>query len=241
MKRMTAAAAVSAAAMLAASCGSSGSPSPVRPGPAFPATSARVGNPWFPIKPGDRWVYRGAKDGRRTHEIVEATGAVRTIRGVRCAVIRDRLFTGGHVSERTTDWYAQDAGGNVWYFGEDTAELDARGRVKSTEGSWLAGRDGARQGLFMPAHPRVGQSARQEYFKSHAEDHFRVSAYPARVSSPAVSSSRALLTSEWTPIEPGVLDHKLYVRGVGTVREDSVKGPAERNVLVSFRRGPAAR
>ena len=56
------------------------------------------------------------------------------------------------------------------------------------------------------------------------------------MSSPYISSTHALLTQEWTPLEPGVLDHKLYVRGVGTVREETVKGGAERNVLVSLRR-----
>jgi hypothetical protein len=33
-----------------------------------------------------------------------------------------------------------------------------------------------------------------------------------------------------------VLDHKLYVRGVGTVLEQTVKGGRERNALVSVRR-----
>jgi hypothetical protein len=39
--------------------------------------------------------------------------------------------------------------GNVWYFGEDTAELDKHGNVTSREGTWRAGRNGARAGLFM--------------------------------------------------------------------------------------------
>ena len=80
----------------------------------------------------------------------------------------------------------------------------------------------------MPAHPRVGQSARQEYWKGHAEDHFRV--VPC-------SGRNAVLTQEWTPLEPGVLDHKLYVRGVGTVLEQTERGGDERNELVSVTRG----
>ena len=47
----------------------------------------------------------------------------------------------------------------------------------------------------------------------------------------------ALLTKEWTPLEPGVIDHKYYVRGIGTVLEQTVKGGDERNQLVSFNRG----
>jgi len=57
------------------------------------------------------------------------------------------------------------------------------------------------------------------------------------VSVPYISTRRAMLTEEWTPLEPGVLDHKLYVRGVGTVLEQTVKGGDERAALVSFKPG----
>ena len=89
-------------------------------------------------------------------------------------VVSDKLYLSGALEERTLDYYAQDKDGNVWYFGEDTAELKANGEVKTTEGTWLAGRDGAVAGIFMPADPQVGQSFRQEYYKDQAEDHFRV-------------------------------------------------------------------
>ncbi|MFN8164048.1 MAG: hypothetical protein U0R26_09540 [Solirubrobacterales bacterium] len=46
---------------------------------------------------------------------------------------------------------------------------------------------------------------------------------------------KALLTREWTPLEPGVVDHKIYVRGIGTVLEQTVKGGDERNTLISVR------
>ena len=45
-----------------------------------------------------------------------------------------------------------------------------------------------------------------------------------------------LLTEEWTPLEPGVLDHKLYVRGTGIVLDQAVKGGDERSALISVRR-----
>ena len=133
--------------------------------------------------------------------------------------------------ERTTDWYAQDGRGNVWYFGEGTAELNAAGRVTSREGSWLAGTNGARAGVFMPARPRVGASFRQEYYKGRAEDHFAVLSLSAFVCTPYAASVHALLTKEWTPLEPDTLDHKVYVRGVGLVKEETVKGGDERWTL----------
>jgi hypothetical protein len=203
----------------------------------FTNASARVSNPWFPLRPGSRYVYTGMRDGKPARDVLTVTHATRVVRGVRCAVVRDRLYLRGKLSERTVDWYAQDDARNVWYFGEATAVLDANGRVKSTEGTWLAGVDGARAGIYMPGHPAGGQSGRQEYYKGHAEDHFKVLSLSARVSTPAVSSRHAVLTQETTPLEPGVVDHKHYVRGVGTVLEEAVKGGAERLMLVSFHRG----
>jgi hypothetical protein len=209
-----------------------GASPPFRPA----AFVAHVDNPWFPLVPGTVYVYRGVKDGKPSRDVVTVTYATRVIHGVRATAVRDLLYVDGRLEERTTDWYAQDRAGNVWYFGEATAELDANGRVTTREGSWLAGVGGAKPGIYMPAHPRVGVSGRQEYLKGHAEDHFRVGALNAKVSVPALRSTHALLTEEWTPLEPGVLDHKLYVRGVGTVLDQTVKGGDERNALISVRR-----
>jgi hypothetical protein len=195
-----------------------------------------VTNPWFPLRPGTTLVYRGVKDGKVSRDVVHVTGKTRRIAGVVCTAVSDRLYLRGRLEERTTDWYAQDKAGNVWYFGEDTAELDVHGKVTTREGSWLAGVNGAQAGVFMPAHPRVGFSARQEYYKGHADDHFRVLSLSAHVATPGASSSHALLTKEWTPLEPGVIDHKYYVRGIGTVLEQTVRGGDERNTLVSVKR-----
>jgi hypothetical protein len=200
-----------------------------------PGFTARVDNPWFPLRPGTTYVYRGVKDRRPTRDVVTVTRKTTKIDGTPCAVVHDRLYLGGRLEERTTDWYSQDKQGNVWYFGESTAELDRQGRVTSTEGSWRAGRDGARAGIYMPAPPRLGQAGRQEFYRGHAEDHFQVVSLRAVVHVPYVSSKRALLTKEWTPLEPGVLDHKYYVHGIGTVLEQTVKGGDERNALVAVR------
>jgi hypothetical protein len=197
---------------------------------------AHVTNPWFPLKPGTTYIYRGVKDGKQTRDVVAVTNRTRTIFGIRTIEVHDRLYEAGHLEERTSDWYAQDRAGNVWYFGEATAELDKNGHVTSRQGSWLAGVNGALPGIYIPGHLRVGESARQEYYKGHAEDHFQVLQLTAFVSVPYVTSHKALLTKEWTPLEPGVLDHKYYVRGLGNVKEISVKGPLERNALVAVRR-----
>jgi hypothetical protein len=200
-------------------------------------TQGRVTNPWFPLKPGTRTVFHGTKDGSRSRDVVVVLHQTRTIQGVVCRAVWDRLFIDGALEERTVDWYAQHRNGDVWYFGERTAELDQQGSVLSREGSWLAGRDGARAGIFMTAHPQVGQTQQQEFYPGHAEDHFTILDLSAQVTVPLLWSSNALLTKEWTPLEPDVLDHKFYVRDLGLVLETSVRGPREVNRLVSVGHG----
>lgn len=210
------------------------------PVPALPPASqfvARVTNPWFPLRPGTVYRYKGVKDGKGALDVMTVTRLRATIAGVKATVVRDRLYLNGRLEERTTDWYAQDTSGNVWYLGERTAELGVHGDVISTSGSWKTGVAGARAGIFMPARPFVGEVGRQEFLKGQAEDQFKVLNLHARVVTPSASSNRALLTQETTALEPGVLDHKLYVKGVGTVIEDAIKGPTERLVLQAVHTG----
>jgi len=207
----------------------------------FGHNSNRVTNPWFPLAPGSVYVYDGQKDGKSARDVMTVTRKTKTIAGIRALPVADRLFLNGVLAERTTDWYAQDKKGTVWYLGEKTAELNAQGKVTSTEGSFLNGRDGAKGGIFMPAHPAVGQSFQQESFKGQAEDRFRILSMATSISTPAVSSQNAMLTQEKTPLEPGTVDHKYYVQGIGTVKEQQVAGAppgqAEETQLVSFQAG----
>ena len=199
-----------------------------------------VDNPWFPLIPGSVYRYRGTKDGRRAINTVTVTRRTKRILGIDAVVVRDLLVLDGKLAERTDDWYAQDRTGNVWYLGEDTATIDARGRVLSREGSFQAGADGARAGIFMPAHPKAGQTFQMELYRGHAEDRFTVKGLAASVRVPAAASSAALWTEETTRLEPGLVDGKYYVRGIGNVKEVRLSGPGPRELLelVAFRRPP---
>jgi hypothetical protein len=54
---------------------------------------------------------------------------------------------------------------------------------------------------------------------------------------PAAHSTSALETKEWSPLEPKVIEHKYYIRGVGDVRDIVVSGPTEYSRLVSYTPG----
>jgi hypothetical protein len=204
--------------------------SPSRAGTGWVRT---ITNPYLPYKPGSKWVYRGIKDGVTQTDIVEATNRTRMVAGVRTTVVRDVATHNRHVLEATRDYYAQDTAGNVWYFGEATKAFGPGGQV-DTSGSWLAGVNGARRGLFMTSHPAVDDAHRQEFSAGNAEDQYWVVDLHHRVSVPAVTSKHAALTIEWSRLEPTVIDEKAYVSGTGPVREVAVHGPTEYADLVKF-------
>ena len=188
-------------------------------GAALTSASARVNNPWFPLKPGTIAVYAGVKDGLSAVDVFKVTHKTHVIAGVRCVVIDDRLHLAGRLAERTTDWYAQDKTGNVWYFGEATAELNPNGTIKSMARTFKpAATAPGRASLCRPTARRGDRPA--EFSKGNAEDHFKILSLSARISAPGGSSRHALLTQETTPLEPGVLDHKTYVRNRDRPRSD---------------------
>jgi hypothetical protein len=196
--------------------------------------SPNVTNELFPLTPGKILVYTGIKDGKKALDLFAPTSRTRVIDGVRTRVVEDRGYLDNVLEERTSDYYAQDRCGNVWYFGEDTAVLDRHGNVVDTEGTWHAGVDGAQPGVFMQAHPQLGRRFRQEWYEGHAEDVFKVIDRSAVIAVPAGSFRHALRTAERTAREPEVLDTKYYVRGIGEVAEVAVKGPREALHLVEI-------
>jgi hypothetical protein len=204
------------------------------PVPAMPPESAfvrTVDNPYFPLRPGTTLRYEGTSDGERAIDTVKVTQQTKTILGVKAVVVLDVATLGGKPEEKTYDWYAQDKRGNVWYLGEDSFDRK-KGKWVLNDGSWKAGVDGARAGIIMEAKPRVGDTYRQEYYARHAEDLGRVLRTDATVSAPYGSFRRVLQTREWSPLEPKVVEHKYYARGLGEVKSVMVKGGAERMALV---------
>jgi hypothetical protein len=239
---------IAAAAIATAGCGGCTSASRTTSAPAPDAAAPpntpppgrdfvrTIDNPWFPLEPDTVYTSKGEDEGTPATDVLRVTGRTKRILGIRATVIDDRVYKNGRIAERTNDYYAQDKQGNVWYLGEDTATYKRNGRIGSREGTFRAGRNGARGGIFMPAHPHVGDGGWQEYYPGHAQDRFKVLNLDTAVRSPAASSHRAMLVQETTPLEPGVVDHKIYVRGIGTVREETVKGGNERYQLVSIER-----
>ena len=195
-----------------------------------------VNNTYFPIAPGTRWVYETKTGDGTERDVVEVTNGTKLVMGVTCVVIRDTASVGGTVVEDTSDWYAQDVRGNVWYFGEDSKEYEG-GQVVGTAGSWEGGVGGAKPGIIMLADPEVGLSYHQEYKKGEAEDMAQVLNLDATATVPYGSYGHVLQTKEWTPLEPKVAENKYYAPGVGCVLEVAVKGGTDRTELIEYMAG----
>jgi len=229
--------------LLAAGCGADEKPAlpqgsdPVKLDPADFTTE--IDNPYFPMTPGSKWVYKEKDvDGSLNHVEITVTNRTKTIMGIEARVVHDQVTVGGELKEDTLDWYAQDKDGNLWYLGEDTKEYED-GKVASTKGSWEAGVDGALAGVLLPADPQVGMTYRQEYYKGEAEDRAEVESVDESAE-PAFGSFEGVLlkTKETTPLEPDLVEHKYYAKGVGVVLviAASKEGPG-REELISFKQG----
>jgi hypothetical protein len=196
--------------------------------------TTRIDNPYWPMAPGDKWVYRETDSGTEQRVEVTVTNQTKQIaNGIEARVVHDVVTEDGQLVEVTDDWYAQDKAGNVWYLGEDTAEYE-NGKVTTRSGSFEAGVDGAQAGVIMPADPKDGMAYRQEYYKGEAEDKAEVLSTDEQVEVPFGYFQGALMTKDLVPLEPKVSEYKLYARDVGPVLTVKTSGGSGREELISF-------
>lgn len=193
-------------------------------------------NPYFPLVVGNTWVFEG--NGETI--TVTVTDKTKLINGVTCRVITDVVLVDGEPLEITVDWYAQHSNGDVWYCGEVAqnfevfeGDMPEEAELVDIEGSWKAGRDGAKPGITMFFSPQVGTTYRQEMFLGDAEDVAEVTSVTGSESVPGGScNGNCLITRDFTPLDPGVNEYKYYAPGIGQLLEIDAEG--NRIELTSF-------
>jgi hypothetical protein len=190
----------------------------------------KIDNPYFPLTPGTTLVYEGVTDDGLERDEFAVTHNTRVILGVTCVEVHDIGTLDSELVEDTLDWFAQDKDGNVWYFGENSRQIEG-GLVVGVNGSWTAGEDGAKPGIIMKAHPTAGDLYRQEFSLGVAEDMGQVLSLNATAAVPAGSFDHCLQTKDFSPLEPDALEQKFYAPGVGSVLEID-KNTGERLELV---------
>jgi hypothetical protein len=194
----------------------------------------RIDNPYFPLTPGTTFIYEGQTAQGFEHDEFAVTHNTRVILGVTCIEVHDTVTLDGELSEDTLDWFAQDRDGNVWYFGENTHELED-GLITTIDGTFLSGVNGDKPGIVMKAHPAIGDFYRQEFSLDNAEDFAETLSLTETVTVPAGTFHNCLKSQETTPLETDLLEHKFYAPGVGNVLTvDANTG--DREELVRIRR-----
>jgi hypothetical protein len=195
---------------------------------------AVVDNPYLPWIPGSSWVYEGESEEGTERIEVQVLSETREVIGITATVVRDTVALNGELIEDTHDWYAQDQEGNVWYLGEDVSNYE-NGEMVDKAGSWEAGVDGAQPGIVMFADPaaHIGETYRQEYYKSEAEDMADLLSVSESVTVSSVFFEKVVQTKDYTPLEPDLLEHKYYAPGIGMIKEVNVN-TGEEVLLIEF-------
>lgn len=176
-----------------------------------------INNPFYPLVPGTTFIYVGTIGGAVESNVVAVTHNTKVILGVTCVEVRDSVYADGVLTEDTLDWFAQDNAGNVWYFGENTHELDGN-EIINIDGSFKAGVDGAKPGIIMKATPTPGDFYRQEFDLGNAEDLAEVISLGNTVTVPYGVFTGCLKTEETTPLEPDARENKFYAPGIGPIQ-----------------------
>lgn len=197
----------------------------------------RLRNPnrYFPLGIGYRWDYRGGGESI-TVTVLDKT---KLIEGVTCVVVNDKVARNGDVVEETDDWFAQAKDGDVYYCGEEVKDFETfegdrpkQPELVSIDGSFKVGREGDKPGIIFPVSPTRGEVYRQEFSLGNAEDVAEVlsTAYafgreplldqfvPQRLAA-ILCSGDCVVTKDFTPHEPGVVERKYYAPGVGLFLE----------------------
>jgi hypothetical protein len=203
-----------------------------------------IDNPYFPLVPGTTWTYKADTGDGCEVTRTQVTNDTKVLAGVTVRVVHDQAFDGEtcddvELVEDTFDYHAQDRSGNVWYFGEDTFDCEGAGNCERGEGSWLAGVNGAKAGIFMLAHPHSGDGYRQEQAIGVAEDQAKVTqvgvtARMTRDDAFRRSYSNCIVTKEWTTLEPGAIEFKTYCPNIGNVLVIEHHGKVVRSELTNL-------
>jgi hypothetical protein len=171
-----------------------------------------ISNPLFPVLSQESVLMLGHVDGKPFRTEVTLLPETRIIewngQQIEALVSQYAAFLGGRLNEVAYDYYAEDDDGAVWYLGEDVFDF-AGGAIVSTDGTWLAGRDGP-AAMIMPADPQVGDVYRTENVPGFAFEEV------------TVKDTGRPLDGPLGPVEGGIVVSELHMDGT---REAKTFGP----------------
>jgi hypothetical protein len=195
-------------------------------------------NPYFPLAIGNKWTFKDKVENELN--IIEILNQTKLIDGVTCVVSRDKVFKNGFIAENTDDWFAQKMDKNVWYCGEEVKDYEVfdgdhpkRSELVSIDGSFKAGRDGAKPGIIALADPKKGDVYLEEFSLANAEDVTRILSdsysfgknsdldhlVPQQLAERFCSAGDCIVTENFSLLEPDIIARKYSARGIGVFLE----------------------
>ena len=188
-----------------------------------------IDNPYYPLPVGRVLTY---KDEARATDTITVTNQTKVLEGITTTVVTQQLVSlQGKTLEQTTDWFAQDKQGNVWYMGEATKAYGPGGQV-DTSGSWQAGVNDGEPGIVMEANPQIPDAYRQEFLKGQAEDTAWITGRGGSLKIRYGTVHVVLTTLEHSVLEPDVVELKQYAPGLGEVFAQDIAGATGSSQLV---------
>ncbi len=177
-----------------------------------------ITNPFYPVSNTKQAITVGVDDGdefRSEVTLLPGTRAITWSGGVtQVRVSQYVAYKAGDLVEVAYDYFAQADNGDLYYFGEDVFNY-VDGEVNNTNGTWLAGRDGAPPGVIMPANPMVNQVFHPENFRPLVWEEDTVVSLMQAVQTPQGLINNGLLIHEL--LLDNTEELKIYARGFGQV------------------------
>lgn len=188
-------------------------------------------NAYYPLHVGSVAVLEGMEDGQLNRVERTVLPETKLIMNVPTHILEHKRFIGGQIYEIANNYYVETVDGDVCYFGEDVTFFE-NGQAINTDGTWLAGVDGARPGLIMPALPVEGDAYFQENAPGVAQDMGYIAAIGGTDTLGGLSYKDIVTVMDSNPLETcDVEETKRYAPGVGEV-QDTVM------TLISFTAAP---
>jgi len=211
-------------------------PTPVEdfePDPSFTSTFATRNCDWrasgsnqfMIIEPG----YQIVLESEEERQVITVLNSTKEVTGITTRVIEEvssELDEGEWIPvERSLNYFARCRQTNsIFYFGEDVEFFDEDGNVTGTEGTWLAGRNGAKPGIIMPGQVLVGGGYYEEIApEDPALDKARILALERGCEVGNRTLNRLCVTIEGSNDCDDDTDEKVWAAGIGTVIDDELE------------------
>jgi hypothetical protein len=175
-------------------------------------------NQYFVLEPG----YQLVLESDDTKLEITVADETKDVNGVATRVVEEKEWKDGKLYEISKNYFAVcEQTNDVYYFGEDV-DFYENGQVVKHDGTWLAGLDGSKAGLIMPATPVVGMKYYQEIAPGVAMDRAEVVSIDEKCETPAGTFS-CLKVKEGSALNLTETEYKLHAQGIGLVGDEDLK------------------